>query len=126
MNCPRCSAPLREAKVEEVLLDKCDACRGVWFDFAEMERVTVKERRALRDVMGSVETGEHTQPAVDEHLNCPRCGDVLLTVRSTEHPDLQIEACLSCYGRWLDGGELGRVRNKGLWRKLTALCRRVL
>lgn len=126
MICPRCKTPVRETKVDEILVDKCDGCGGVWFDFAELERIVVKDRHALADILGDVGPQDHEPPREGSRLKCPRCSDELLTVHSTDHPDLQVEACLTCYGRWLDGGELGRVRDQGLLQKFKTLLRRVL
>ena len=126
MICPRCKESLQEIKLDEILLDKCGLCGGVWFDFAEMERLVAKDRRTLTRILGDAAPRAHELPDEDARLVCPRCSDALLTVRSTEHPDLQVDACLTCYGRWLDGGELGRVRDQGLFDKVKDLARRVV
>lgn len=43
MQCPRCDGSLKESKFEEVLIDTCDKCGGVWLDSGELEQVTKKE-----------------------------------------------------------------------------------
>ena len=43
MACPRCDGSLKESKFEEVLIDTCDKCGGVWLDSGELEQVTKKE-----------------------------------------------------------------------------------
>ena len=43
MRCPRCDGNLAESKFEEVLIDTCDKCGGVWLDSGELEQVTRKE-----------------------------------------------------------------------------------
>ena len=43
MACPRCDGTLKESKFEEVLIDTCDKCGGVWLDSGELEQVTKKE-----------------------------------------------------------------------------------
>jgi len=125
MICPRCKETLCEVKVDEILLDKCNSCGGVWFDFTEMERVIFKDARTLKSFLGNAKP--HDQGASDEEdpLKCPRCSDELLPVRSAESLDIQIQACLTCYGRWLDGGEIGRVRDQGLFRKLKEVLKQL-
>jgi uncharacterized protein len=42
MQCPRCDGRLNETKVEEVTIDTCDTCGGVWLDSGELEQLTKK------------------------------------------------------------------------------------
>ena len=42
MQCPRCDGRLNETKVEEVTIDTCDKCGGVWLDSGELEQLTKK------------------------------------------------------------------------------------
>jgi uncharacterized protein len=42
MQCPRCDGNLNEMKVEEVTIDTCDKCGGVWLDSGELEQLTKK------------------------------------------------------------------------------------
>jgi hypothetical protein len=44
MKCPRCDGTLSESKFEEVLIDTCDKCGGVWLDSGELEQLTQKEK----------------------------------------------------------------------------------
>lgn len=43
MQCPRCDGSLKENKFEEVLIDICEKCGGVWLDSGELEQLTRKE-----------------------------------------------------------------------------------
>jgi uncharacterized protein len=43
MQCPRCDGSLKESKFEEVSIDTCEKCGGVWLDSGELEQVTRKE-----------------------------------------------------------------------------------
>ena len=44
MKCPRCDGTLNESNFEEVLIDICDQCGGVWLDSGELEQVTKKDK----------------------------------------------------------------------------------
>ena len=46
MKCPRCDGTLHESKFEEILIDTCDKCGGVWLDSGELEHLTAKEKEA--------------------------------------------------------------------------------
>lgn len=43
MQCPRCDGTLKESKVEEVSIDTCEKCGGVWLDSGELEQLTRRE-----------------------------------------------------------------------------------
>ncbi len=43
MHCPRCDGNLKESKFEEILIDTCDKCGGVWLDSGELEQLTKKD-----------------------------------------------------------------------------------
>src|ERR1044072_6195563 len=44
MKCPRCDGSLTESKFEEVLIDTCDKCGGIWLDSGELEQLTRKDK----------------------------------------------------------------------------------
>ena len=44
MKCPRCDGSLQETKFEEVSIDTCDKCGGVWLDSGELQQLTNKEK----------------------------------------------------------------------------------
>jgi hypothetical protein len=43
MECPRCHGALRESKVDDVSIDVCEKCGGVWLDSGELEQLTKRE-----------------------------------------------------------------------------------
>jgi Zn-finger nucleic acid-binding protein len=46
MNCPRCLASsLLERNREGVTIDVCEACRGIWLDRGELEKLIARARR---------------------------------------------------------------------------------
>ena len=43
MRCPRCDGSLREEVYDEVHIDRCDTCHGVWLDTGELEQIVREE-----------------------------------------------------------------------------------
>ena len=43
LNCPKCDGSLVEISFEEVQIDRCNKCHGVWLDPGELERLTGQE-----------------------------------------------------------------------------------
>ena len=42
--CPRCKIPLTEREFQNVKLDACTKCKGVWFDAGELEMVMLLKK----------------------------------------------------------------------------------
>lgn len=39
MRCPRCDGALKESTFEEVVIDTCEKCGGVWLDSGELQQL---------------------------------------------------------------------------------------
>lgn len=51
MNCPRCQgAALEERERDGVVIDVCHACRGVWLDRGELEKLIARATREFDEV----------------------------------------------------------------------------
>ena len=55
MQCPRCDGTLKENSFEDVLIDTCDKCGGVWLDSGELEQLTRKESAGWLNRLWSAE-----------------------------------------------------------------------
>jgi len=71
------------------------------------------------------EKGAEVPPATPggEKLKCPECGGDLVAVRSGEVRGAALRTCLVCFGRWVDGAELVRLRGGGLLARLLSVFR---
>lgn len=100
--CPRDRTLLVQETLENVTVDACPKCGGVFFDADELGRVTGDKElaRYLSRVHGGA-----TSPMV-----CPACGNLmdLDKVDSAEGP-VELDHCTSCLGVWLDAGEMDRL-----------------
>jgi hypothetical protein len=52
--CPRCSAQLTEREFQNIHIDVCGKCHGVWFDAGELEMVLHVPRADLLRVVSEV------------------------------------------------------------------------
>jgi uncharacterized protein len=48
MNCPRCDGRLHERTYDDVHIDQCDRCQGIWLDAGEFEHLVGKESETGR------------------------------------------------------------------------------
>jgi hypothetical protein len=44
MQCPRCDGSVHESMFENVAIDTCDKCGGVWLDSGELDQLTKKDK----------------------------------------------------------------------------------
>jgi hypothetical protein len=45
MQCPRCDGKLVETAYENIKIDVCDSCTGVWFDAGELAQIVDKDEK---------------------------------------------------------------------------------
>jgi hypothetical protein len=43
LKCPKCDGTLVETRFENVLIDTCDKCQGIWLDAGEIQSLTQRE-----------------------------------------------------------------------------------
>ena len=48
MACPRCTGRLHEVVFDDVRIDRCDRCEGVWLDGGELEHIISQEKASGR------------------------------------------------------------------------------
>lgn len=60
MPCPRCAGSLKEEIFDEVQIERCDTCHGVWLDAGELRQIARQERATGRwlSVFWPGDTGE--------------------------------------------------------------------
>ena len=101
--CPKCGGKLEVVLSDDVKLDKCIFCGGIWFDKGELYKLLTTSVSLLVDGIENEETKEFNE----KEGYCPLCNDVKLErIESKTDPDLAIDKCPSCGGIWLEKGEL--------------------
>jgi len=48
MQCPRCDGKLHQRTFDEVNIDQCERCHGIWLDAGELEEIVGQESGAGR------------------------------------------------------------------------------
>ncbi|MCA8924049.1 MAG: zf-TFIIB domain-containing protein [Planctomycetes bacterium] len=109
MDCPKCDgAQLEAIEVDEVEVDRCGACAGIWFDPSELGRLLDDDTQKVGAIMTGDDDGGHDQRVA----SCPRDGTRLVRVRSIRNSAIVIDTCTKCRGIWLDGGEFRRIKRE--------------
>lgn len=111
MDCPVCKdSAMIVLELDEVEVDYCTECEGIWLDAGELELLTgdAAGAEALLESFQTAETGEKKR-------KCPIClrkMDKVLVGGEGESPEL-IDRCGHNHGLWFDRGELQNVLKMG-------------
>jgi len=104
LKCPCCATPLTcyhvrdDKKAAAGIFEICDECFGIWLD--------------KDDLLGHGGSGAAATLEVDfetikpSSRTCPECRDISLIAMQFREIATEIDCCPSCFGTWLDGGEL--------------------
>ena len=105
MICPVCKSPMIVVEYQQIELDYCSNCSGVWFDCGELELMLEKENLA--------ETGLGTDSSevktAEKKRKCPICGRKMRKNLIGKEPKIVIDACPQGEGLWFDGGEIDEL-----------------
>ena len=106
--CPRCGQDLAPETMNRVTVERCTACKGLWFDGDEIEHAidvttrgrSLEEAAATRKMLPA-----WTKPVEGVHyLHCARCGEVMARRQVAPRTGVIIDICRP-HGVWFDAGE---------------------
>ncbi len=141
MDCPKCVGKLSKITVnlnkvyrskslrgegltEEIELDQCFVCKGVWFDAGELEKYLAEKVT----IVDSPSIGPKLKKEQDEKIGkCPRCGIDMSKKKAPKDSSVTIDFCQQCKGVWLDNTEIDRLEKAGMGfiHKITATVSRL-
>jgi Zn-finger nucleic acid-binding protein len=106
LNCPACKNVMIILEHEQVEIDYCSSCHGIWLDSGELE-LLLDEPAQAKSFLASF--AKNPNPA-DKPRKCPICLKKMVEVRvGTVEPPLLIDECTRHHGLWFDKDELGQV-----------------
>lgn len=108
MDCPVCNTAMVVLEYDDVELDYCVQCAGIWLDTGELELLLGD--RAL--IAGFLEAG-NPAPKGEATRRCPTCRGKM-DKRATGGPfPVLYDRCPVAHGLWFDRGELATVLQHG-------------
>ncbi len=105
MNCPACDEPMVVLELDEVEIDYCIECEGIWLDSGELEMLL--ESSAAKD--GFLSSFARDECGAETARKCPMCGKVMKKALYTGNRRIRIDRCPESDGIWLDKGELREI-----------------
>lgn len=114
MTCPKCGAAMEAVVIGEVEVDRCTACKGIWFDSGEDEKVKGQARK--------IDIGKPNPKGGERaKIDCPRCKAPMISMVVLDQPHIRYESCTVCYGMFFDAGEFVDAAEETLgdvWKRL--------
>ena len=109
MICPTCHNLMIVVEHNEIELDHCTSCSGVWFDAGELGLMLEKMGRdgtnlPLADILSTPEV-----KSAEKKRKCPICGQKMKKVHIGREPGVLIDVCPNEDGLWFDGGEVSQL-----------------
>lgn len=116
MICPKCSAETESTSYDDIRVDRCTNCKGLWFESGELEQL--RQDTWMADYI--LDSGD---PKVGKQFNridkirCPECGELMREEFDHDQPHIMYETCPNGHGTFLDAGEFTDLLHVTFWDK---------
>lgn len=112
INCPACGKQMEKIFIpnQGINIDICtEGCGGIYFDNREFDNFDEKNED-ITPILEKIEGKKFEK--ISENLTrvCPTCGAKMVKNHSSIHKEIEIDECYSCGGKFLDNGELVKIR----------------
>ncbi|MBN2367245.1 MAG: zf-TFIIB domain-containing protein [Calditrichaeota bacterium] len=100
MDCPVCKTPMLILEYQQIEIDYCPSCQGIWLDQGELE-LLLKSENSIVDLSNF---SNHSR----SNRRCPRCRKKMV---KGPFPDsaVEVDICPRDSGIWLDRGEIEQI-----------------
>ena len=114
MTCPRCQSALQVATYENVDVDRCAQCQGVWLDQGEIRQIVTTQDEEftpelVQETLKKALTGV-PQAEQDSVELCPKCSTPMNPQNYNYSSGIIVDVCPEGHGLWLDRYELEKVQ----------------
>jgi Zn-finger nucleic acid-binding protein len=110
MDCPVCQeSAMITLELDEVEIDYCTKCEGIWLDAGELELLLGEQEKAK----ALLDSFKIDLESTEKIRKCPICDKKMLKVIvGSSKPVLLIDKCRRGDGLWFDRGELENIFEK--------------
>jgi Zn-finger nucleic acid-binding protein len=109
MKCPPCGGAMIVLELDNIEIDYCASCRGVWLDAGEIERL-LESAEAKEDLM---RTFSKAKTCREKLKRCPICLKKMRKFQYGGDSKVTVDVCRRKHGIWFDEGELDKVLAMG-------------
>jgi Zn-finger nucleic acid-binding protein len=114
INCPACGEEMVEIYVSSAnkKVDVClHGCGGIYFDNREYSTFDEKHED-IQEILDELEGKTFTTVDETKERICPVCGAEMIKNFVSTRKEIQVDDCYSCGGKFLDNGELQKIREQ--------------
>ena len=105
MKCPVCKEPMIVLELNEVEIDYCPSCGGIWLDGGELE-LLIEDESEREKILSSFIAESNN---LERTYKCPICSKKMDKVHVGRNKEVLIDKCPANDGLWFDKGELKEV-----------------
>lgn len=103
MNCPACKHSMVILELNQVEIDYCSACKGIWLDNGELELIFSNSNQKEISKSFTVK-----KDFLEAKRRCPICKKKMEKVEF-ENTGIILDRCTNNHGLWFDSGELKSI-----------------
>lgn len=118
--CPKDASVMLTIRVEDIEIDRCPTCGGIWFDLGELRQLLEIDGLEKEDLLKKDKTQAHVDVRTRTAIQCPRDGFAMMTIKDSQQRHIAYELCMMCGGIFLDSGELRDLSKFTLIEKIRA------
>ncbi|NOY76115.1 MAG: hypothetical protein GXP32_10060 [Kiritimatiellaeota bacterium] len=115
MLCPECNDEMLVIELENVEIDFCDECGGIWLDEGELDLLLAVDSKRNSSIASALVAP--APPKGKGERKCPVCGKRMLLVDIPLDSDapkspatlVEVDKCPRNHGLWFDKGELRSI-----------------
>jgi Zn-finger nucleic acid-binding protein len=108
MKCPSCQIELTKKKLNDIEVDECPTCQGIWFEKDELRQAKDAADPDLKWMDFEIWKHEDQFKISSRNRPCPQCNQAMAVVRYG-NTRVKIDCCALCKGVWLDKGEFKKI-----------------
>ena len=113
IKCPACGCEMEKIFMPKagINLDVCtNGCGGIYFDNREFKEFD-EPHEDISPLIELLKNKEFKTVDENETRYCPVCGSAMMKNYASAEKDVQVDECYSCGGKFLDYGEIKKIRS---------------
>jgi Zn-finger nucleic acid-binding protein len=109
MLCPVDKIPAIVVEYNEIELDYCTKCHGVWFDAGELELLLASSGAGGHEAFLEAVLDKEAVGIKEKKRRCPICHQKMKKSYADPRNRTLVDICPDGHGIWFDGGEVERL-----------------
>jgi len=105
MKCPVCDELMIVLELDQIEIDYCTECEGIWLDGGELE-LLLEEVTEKEELLSSFKVDDSSN---EKKIHCPICIKKMEKISVGSESKILLDRCKNHHGLWFNKGELFEV-----------------